>query len=83
MRYTAVFEWPHGERPVICSGDGWNGGKLCSIHLSDALQELQRLRAAAQHYCLFLHDEINDPKLCIDDDHRAAVEALWAAVVGA
>lgn len=41
-----VFEWQHGERPVIRRGDGWNGGELCSIHFSDALQELKRLRAA-------------------------------------
>lgn len=78
MRYTAVFEWPHGERPVICSGDGWNGGKLCSIHLSDALQELQRLRAAARHYCFeYLQGDL---ETFLNDERRAAAEALLDAV---
>lgn len=83
MRITVVFEFPDDKSPEIVMSEHWKGGRLIAYHRSDALAELDRLRAAARHYCLFLHDEINDPSLCIDDDHRAAVEALWAAVVGA
>ena len=80
MRYTVVFEWQHGERPVIRRGDGWNGGELCSIHFSDALQELKRLRAAAQHYCFeYLQGDL---EMFMDDERRAAAEALLATATG-
>jgi hypothetical protein len=81
MRYTAVFKWPEGQEPRVGKGDGWKGGELCAVSFNDALDELQRLREAAQHYCdNYLRDEFDEPELCYDDRHRAAVVALWDAL---
>ena len=81
MRYTAVFEWPKGEEPRVSKSDVWKGGKICAVQFSDALDELQRLKEAAQHYCdNYLRDEIDEPELCHDDKHRAAIVALWDAL---
>jgi len=84
MRYTAVFYWPDGKAPGIRRGDDWIGGELCEVSFTDSLADLRRLREAARNYCdEYLRDEIDHPELCMHEDHRAAVEALWAAVVGA
>ena len=81
MRYTAVFKWTEGQEPRVGKGDGWKGGELCAVSFNDALDELQRLREAAQHYCdNYLRDEFDEPELCYDDRHRAAVVALWDAL---
>lgn len=81
MKYTAVFKWQEGQEPRVGKGDGWKGGELCAVSFSDALDELHRLREAAQHYCdNYLRDEFDEPELCYDDKHRAAVVALWDAL---
>ena len=80
MRYTAVFEF-EGEAPRIGASDTWKGGKICAVSFSDALDELEILRDAAQHYCdNYLRDEIDEPDLCHDGKHRAAIVALWNAL---
>lgn len=81
MRYTAVFKWPEGHEPIVGRGDGWKGGELCAVSFSDAMDELHRLREAAQHYCdNYLRDEFDDPELCYDDKRREAALALWDAL---
>lgn len=51
------------------------------LSFNDVLDELQRLREAAQNYCEnYLRDELDEPELCYDDKHRAAVVALWNAL---
>ena len=37
MRYTAVFEFPEGQKPAVGKKDSWLGGELVSIQFSDAL----------------------------------------------
>ena len=59
MKYTAVFKWPEGQEPRVGKGDGWKGGELCAVSFNDALDELQRLREAAQHYCDTSEDGMN------------------------
>lgn len=64
------------QSPRIGTGD-----ELCAVSFNDALDELQRLREAAQHYCNhYLRDEFDEPELCYNDKHRAAVVALWDAL---
>ena len=81
MKYTAVFKWPEGQDPSVGKDDGWLGGELCAVSFNDALDELQRLREAVQHYCdNYLRDEFDEPGLCCDANHRAAVVALRDAL---
>ena len=73
MRITVVFEFPEGKDPEIVMSEHWKGGRLIVYTQSDALAELDRLRAAARHYCCeYLRDEARG----------LAADALWAAVVG-
>ncbi len=73
MRITVVFEFPDDKSPEIVMGEHWKGGRLIAYNSSDALAELDRLRAAARHYCCeYLRDEVRG----------LAADALWAAVVG-
>jgi hypothetical protein len=74
MKYTAVFEWPEGEAPVVRKGEGWKGGELCAVSFSDALDELHRLREAAQHFC------DNYLRYDHDNERRAAIVALLDAL---
>ena len=81
MKYTAVFKWPEGEEPRVGKDDGWKGGELCVVSFNDAIDELHRLREAAQHYCdNYLRDEFDERGLCYDDKRRAAIVALWDAL---
>lgn len=57
------------------------GGELCAVSFSDALDKLNILRAATHHYCdNYLRDEFDYPELCCSDEHRAALLALRDAL---
>ena len=47
-RYTVVFEWADGEEPVVSRTTTLLGGVVVSVQFSDALQELERYRAALE-----------------------------------
>jgi hypothetical protein len=82
MRYTAVFEWPEEQAPIVRRGDKWKGGDLCEVKFCDAIDELRRLREAAQNYCdNYLRDELDEPYWCHDDKRHDAVVALWDALL--
>ena len=40
MRYTAVFEFPEGQKPAVGKKDSWLGGELVALQFSDALDNV-------------------------------------------
>ncbi len=77
--------WANAMRAAALQLNNWQRDietyRLRLDHHDAQSDQLRRLLDSARHYCdNYLRDESDDPELCYDDKHRAAVVALWDAL---